>query len=293
MKKIILFILFSISVFGQVSPPSGYTPNYGIRMWSQGANPSADSLNANWMLIDSKIRMSYDSAMTNSLKTYGNYNIYGNRYYKSGSLVMDGSRLLFGSNALTSSPSIGEIMPTSGRTYLTYTNNTRTDTLATQNWVRSNYQTQSYNYRILWSDASTNNSGTASMTEYQYANATSTVEATTYNIKIPFYKIGDEDSLICYFRAYYFLGTGNDANQIRVRLYVDGDPPFADGYYGQQVDITSDDSYGYANYVLRANISSFPAGSYYLLLAGSIDLDTYSSGVSKIFISRPIFVVRY
>lgn len=35
--------------------PNGYTPNFRFRMWAQGANPSADSLNANWKDIDHQI----------------------------------------------------------------------------------------------------------------------------------------------------------------------------------------------------------------------------------------------
>ncbi len=53
MKKLILFLLVSIPLFAQVTPPSGYTQHYKLRMWSQGARPSADSLNQNWKDIDS------------------------------------------------------------------------------------------------------------------------------------------------------------------------------------------------------------------------------------------------
>lgn len=292
MKKLFLFLLFGVTVMAQVTPPSGYTPNYGLRMWSQGANPSADSLNANWMLIDNKIKLAYDSANTSTLKTYGNYNIYGNRTYKSGYIAMDGARFLFGNSTVTSPLFVGEIAPTTARTYLTYTNVSSTDTFAMRDWVRDNFTFANTGYRVLWSDFVTNTTGNATLNEYQYANANSTIEATTYNIRIPFYKTGDEDSLICHFRAYYFLGTGNVANQIRMRFYIDGDPPFSDTFAGI-VEITSDDYYGYANYTLQANISLLPVGAYVVSLAGSIDLDTYNAGVSKIYVTRPIIMVRY
>lgn len=54
-KLILLFVLFYAVVFSQTTPPSGYTPHYKFRMWSQGARPSADSLNQNWKDIDSVI----------------------------------------------------------------------------------------------------------------------------------------------------------------------------------------------------------------------------------------------
>lgn len=294
MKKIILFVLLGlVSCIAQVSPPSGYTTNYRLRLYSQGANPSADSINANWIQVDTKIKLAYDSANTSTImKTYGNYSFTGNRSHTSGYLAMDGARFLFGNNTVTSPLFVGEIAPTTSRTYLTYTNVSSTDTFAMRSWVRSNFTPTQTGYRILYSDASESTSGTVTQTEYQMGNATSTVEATTQNIKIPFYKIGDEDSLILYFRAYYMLGTGNVANQIRVRFWIDGDPPFSDNYYGQ-TDITTDDAYGYANYTLKADISSLPVGAYYIGIAGSIDLDTYTSGTARIYMTRPILMVRY
>ena len=56
MKRAFLLSLFvSAGLWGQRAP-SGYTPNYAICKWASGANPSSDSLNANWTLIDTKIR---------------------------------------------------------------------------------------------------------------------------------------------------------------------------------------------------------------------------------------------
>ena len=42
--------------YAQATAPSGYTSRYRFRQWASGANPSADSLNANWAQIDSSIR---------------------------------------------------------------------------------------------------------------------------------------------------------------------------------------------------------------------------------------------
>lgn len=54
-KNILILILICAGLYAQTSPPSGYTPHYKFRMWSQGARPSADSLNQNWKDIDSVI----------------------------------------------------------------------------------------------------------------------------------------------------------------------------------------------------------------------------------------------
>lgn len=43
------------------STPSAYTSNYRFRCWSQGANPTSDSLNANWTDIDTQIKVRADS----------------------------------------------------------------------------------------------------------------------------------------------------------------------------------------------------------------------------------------
>ncbi len=292
MKKIFLFVvLFTGFIIAQVSPPSAYTTNYRLRLYSQNANPSADSLNQNFIDIDNAIKTAYDSANASTrVKTYGNFNLYGNWAFKSGYLAMDGGRFFFGNSTVTSPLFVGEIAPTTSRTYLTYTNVSSTDTFAMRSWVRNNFGTNN-GYRILYVDASENTSGTATMTEYQFGNATSSNATTTENIKIPFYKTGDEDSLILYFRAYYFL-SGNTLMEARVRFWIDGDPPFTDAYYGN-VSITNDDSYGYSNYTLKADISSLPVGFYYISIAGTMDLDIYTSGTARIYISRPILMVRY
>ena len=56
MKKIILalllFVIFIPGLYGQ-DDPSGHTEHYSLRKWAENANPSADSLNANWDDIDS------------------------------------------------------------------------------------------------------------------------------------------------------------------------------------------------------------------------------------------------
>lgn len=64
MNKItlLIIILFAGLSYAQITAPNSYTSNYRFRLWSQGANPSADSLNANWTLADTKIKLAYDSA---------------------------------------------------------------------------------------------------------------------------------------------------------------------------------------------------------------------------------------
>lgn len=49
------FASFAVKDVEAQTVPNGYTPNFRFRMWSQGANPSADSLNANWKDVDHQI----------------------------------------------------------------------------------------------------------------------------------------------------------------------------------------------------------------------------------------------
>ena len=59
MRKILALIvggilLLAVDAFGQATP-SGWTTNYRIRKYAQGANPGADSLNKNWIDLDAAI----------------------------------------------------------------------------------------------------------------------------------------------------------------------------------------------------------------------------------------------
>ena len=138
MKKLILvLILLAIEVFPQVTSPSGYTTNYGFRKWTQGANPSADSINANWDGVDGYIKVAYDSAQ-NKVNLYTNQTIVsGLKSISGGGISLQGGRLFFGNNTATSPLYLGELCPTTSRTYLTYTSNLATDTLATLANIRS------------------------------------------------------------------------------------------------------------------------------------------------------------
>lgn len=53
---IIIILLLAVEAFAQPSTPSGYTTNYGLRMYAEGAYPTADSLNANLIAIDAQIK---------------------------------------------------------------------------------------------------------------------------------------------------------------------------------------------------------------------------------------------
>lgn len=61
MKKYIFLIMVFcvIDLLAQSTPT--YTTNYRFRKWAQGANPTADSLNANWTDIDTQIKVRADS----------------------------------------------------------------------------------------------------------------------------------------------------------------------------------------------------------------------------------------
>lgn len=82
MKNLILILtIFLIGeVFAQPTAPSSYTTNYGFRKWVQGANPSADSINANWDLADTKIKLAYDSASV-KMNLYGDQDVQGTKYF--------------------------------------------------------------------------------------------------------------------------------------------------------------------------------------------------------------------
>lgn len=61
MKKYILFLIVFcvVDLLAQSTPT--YTSNYRFRKWAQGANPTADSLNANWTDIDTQVKVRQDS----------------------------------------------------------------------------------------------------------------------------------------------------------------------------------------------------------------------------------------
>lgn len=129
MKKLLLFLLITGSVIAQTTAPSGYTSNYRFRLWNQGANPSADSLNANWTLADTKIKLAYDSAQTkvnlySNQSIYGNKSFYGNTFFNNDSYVATGYGIFFNDED-------GYLSAAGSGVYLTYTNTGGTDTLAT------------------------------------------------------------------------------------------------------------------------------------------------------------------
>lgn len=126
MKQLLLIlIIFSIEIFSQVSSPSGYTTNYGLRKYAQGANPSADSINANWDTIDSKIKVAYDSAQT-KLNLYGNQDIGGQKNITSilsiGKSGDRNAKLIIGNFGQTPIYA-GELSSTTAGVYLTYFGN--------------------------------------------------------------------------------------------------------------------------------------------------------------------------
>lgn len=59
-KYILIIVLFICADLLAQSTPT-YTSNYRFRKYAQGANPTADSLNANWTDIDTQIKVRADS----------------------------------------------------------------------------------------------------------------------------------------------------------------------------------------------------------------------------------------
>lgn len=133
MKYIFLItIILTVEIFSQVTSPSGYTTNYGYRKWAQGANPSADSLNANWDELDTDIKAAYDSAQA-KVNTYGNQDIGGQKNITSilsiGKSGDRNAKLIIGNFAQTPIYQ-GELSSTASGTYLTYLGNGDLDTVA-------------------------------------------------------------------------------------------------------------------------------------------------------------------
>lgn len=90
MKKIFLIIsLVSFLGYGQWAKPSGYTTNYGYRLYSQGAKPGNDSLNQNWIDIDTTIKVVYDSAQA-KVNRWTNQTVAGIKTF-SDSLILSGN----------------------------------------------------------------------------------------------------------------------------------------------------------------------------------------------------------
>lgn len=60
MRKVLSLVLLAVVMLAvdgvAQDAPNNYTTRYRLRQWASGANPSADSLNANWAQIDSSIR---------------------------------------------------------------------------------------------------------------------------------------------------------------------------------------------------------------------------------------------
>lgn len=63
----IIFILIIVSCAEAQDDPAGRTTHYQIRMWNEGDNPSADSLNQNWIDLDSLL---YDGRVFVDTTTY-------------------------------------------------------------------------------------------------------------------------------------------------------------------------------------------------------------------------------
>lgn len=284
MKQLILILtIFLIGeVFAQPTSPSGYTTNYRFRLWTQGANPSADSLNANWTLADTKIKLAYDSAQV-KVNTYGNQTIGGTKTI-SGTLSLGAAgKLTLG----TAAPSANGQLGYSSSILRYYHSSGTTDTVASRGWVRTNFNQNGI--RLLWADGvgETTVNTHATENEYSVNVTTSTTEATYYVIKIPFYKQADEDSLIMHYQAYYNLDLGTAVLQrARTRFYINST------FYGE-VETSNDGGAGYRDEVLRADISALAEGFYTIWIALSIDLDTGSSGASTHYLRRPYIYTKY
>lgn len=76
MKILFLVIILISTGLAQFDAPSGYTTNYNLRKWSQGARAGADSINANWDLVDAIVKARQDT-IDNTIGKYWKANTWG------------------------------------------------------------------------------------------------------------------------------------------------------------------------------------------------------------------------
>jgi len=184
MKKIILTLvlvltlapLLAIELFAQ-DPPSGYTTNYSIRKWSQGAVPTADSLNANWDLIDTKIKLAYDSSQA-KLSLWTNQTVYGTKTIGGTLSLGSAGKLTLGTTAPASNGQIGYT-----GSYVRYYHSSGTiDTVATLDDIRTgagDYVTTNTTQTIT--GAKTFDQTTITSSDFQHIAETITLAASSFS----------------------------------------------------------------------------------------------------------------
>ena len=133
MKIIIVLFLLTQIVLGQ-SAPSGYTTNYNLRLYSQGSNPGADSLNQNCIDADNSIKAAYDSANRQDYWTEQRFRTSVKFY---GSASMQGTGFGWASNFTPST--LRTLGTTDG--HLLWYGLASVDTLATRSYLRSQIPT--------------------------------------------------------------------------------------------------------------------------------------------------------
>lgn len=135
MKNLILILVIFLAgeIFSQVTSPSSYTTNYGYRKWVQGANPSADSINANWDELDADIKAVYDTAQV-KVNLYENQTIAGTKTISGVLSLGTAGRLTLGTLVPNAT---GQIGYAGSGAYIRYYNGSTVDTVAFLDDVRS------------------------------------------------------------------------------------------------------------------------------------------------------------
>lgn len=113
--KIILLLFVFCFIAEAQTPPSGYTTHYRLRKYAQGANPGADSLNANWTDIDNAVFSVASAAFQFSATGY--------------SPIIDSGRITGGFG----------ILPTQSGHVITLTADTGVGKLATRAYALTNF----------------------------------------------------------------------------------------------------------------------------------------------------------
>jgi len=105
MRKVLSLVLLAVVMlavdgYAQATAPNNYTTRYRLRQWADGANPSADSINANWAQIDSSLRYPrytyQDSLIIGATASPSVVKLYVDGTARIDSLLVDGNTRLDG-----------------------------------------------------------------------------------------------------------------------------------------------------------------------------------------------------
>lgn len=292
MKKILLLtLILTLDLMAQ-DVPSGYTTNYKIRKWSQGSVPTADSLNANWDLIDTKIKLAYDSSQA-KLSLWTNQTVYGTKTIGGTLSLGSAGKLTLGTTAPASNGQIGY----TGAYVRYYHSSGTTDTVATLDWVRSNTSGVDTTYRTLYVNmanslfnvSSPSDSASAdNLPEYTVTSISPGVSATP--IKFVYVKQSGDKELVFNFQGKSVHQSSGTSPSFICQLYSPDD-----GTVSVTKDFTDYTSAGaYVTTTLTEDVTGIANGTIirlYVYLQAQLDVDGVEGG-QYVKMRYPIVEVR-